>query len=234
MSKGMTGKHHTPETRRRMSETRKNMSVQTRHRMSEAQRRRLPPTEETRRKLSDAARNRSEETRRKNSEANKGKKKRPLSAETRRRMSEAHEGKTLSNETRRKIAEANRGKKHSPEVLSRILRVRPSKLELFIKHCLTAHNHNFTHQGHIPGFAKLAGRAHPWDFLLPEKRLAIEVDGRYWHAPRPPRGISWDCSKEAENELYAELLGWRVVRIPETVLRASKPFKLWSKERNGK
>ena len=85
----------------------------------------------------------------------------------------------------------------------------------------------FTHQGHIPGFAKLAGRSHPWDFTLPEKKLAVELDGSYWHQPRPKMDFAWDCSKEAEDELVANLLGWRVVRIPEKVLRESKPFRVW-------
>lgn len=106
------GFRHSPETRRKISETLKGHSV----------------SEETRRKLSDArsgerhpmyGKHLGEEVRRKLSAANKG---RRASKETRRKMSEARMGernpmygKHHSEEARRKIGEARRGKRFSKE-----------------------------------------------------------------------------------------------------------------------
>lgn len=93
------GKHHSDETRRKISEAKKGHTVteETRRKMSEAQKGRTF-TEETRRKMSEAqkgenhplfGKHRSDETRRKISEAMKGKKRKSYTEETRRKMSEA-------------------------------------------------------------------------------------------------------------------------------------------------
>jgi hypothetical protein len=41
---------------------------------------------------------------------------------------------------------------------------------------------------------------------------------------------AWDCNPEGDSEPVANMLGWRFVRIPENVLRESKPFKESFKE----
>ena len=122
-------KNPSPETRRRISEANKGrkFSPETRRRISEAKKN---PSPVTRRRLSEARKNRpppSPETRRRMSEAHKnpsaetrrkiseaGKNRPPPSAETRRKLSEAHKGKKLSAETRRKLSEAKKGKKLPP------------------------------------------------------------------------------------------------------------------------
>ena len=114
------GKHHSAETRRKLSEAKQNISEETRRKISEAKQN---ISEETRRKLSEAAKNRSDEYRRKMSEAKKGEKHhfygKAHSLEARKKISENNarywKGKTRSDETRRKLSEANYGKKHSDE-----------------------------------------------------------------------------------------------------------------------
>jgi hypothetical protein len=56
-----------------------------------------------------------------------------------------------------------------------------------------------------------------------------------WNAVGRPASASapaaaWDCNPEGESEPVANMLGWRFVRIPENVLRESKPFKESFKE----
>ena len=115
---GSLGFHHTKETRRKMSEDRKNPPEEIRRKISESTRGEKNGhygkhhTEEAKRKMSDAHKNCSEETRRKISEALKGKK---LSEEHKRKISEAGKGrkpttgmtcKKHSEETKRKMSDS--------------------------------------------------------------------------------------------------------------------------------
>ena len=95
-----SGKHHSPETRRKMSEAKHNPSAKTRRKLSKAQRGRKHSAE-TRRKMSEAQRG-----------ANHPFYGKHHSAEARRKMSEVHQGKHHSAETRRKISEGRQGPKH--------------------------------------------------------------------------------------------------------------------------
>jgi group I intron endonuclease len=98
----MRGKHHSAETRRKISEAGKNVSAETRH------------------KRSVAKRNISDDGRRRMSEPNKGKQ---VSAETRQKMSEAHKGKkhskshVLNEEVRRNMSESqHRRREHEKKI----------------------------------------------------------------------------------------------------------------------
>jgi len=178
---------------------------------------------------------------------------RKRSDEARRNMSAAHQASPKTAIRMANLREFNTGKhvglgvpkseahkqslRASPRVRAHMLRLRqdkgPTSLELFIAYCLTIHGgHRFEHEAEIPGFSDLYGRHKRWDFLLPDKKIALELDGRYWHPGRPERNFAADCNPEAFHELYATILGWRVVRIPEAVLRKSKPYRLWLRERN--
>jgi hypothetical protein len=99
--RGMLGKHHSEETRRKISESWKI-------------RRLIPVSKETRQKMSDAHKNPSEETRRKMSEAQKGEKNymfgRHHSEEVLRKISETSKGRIPSEDTRRKLSESRKGK----------------------------------------------------------------------------------------------------------------------------
>ena len=112
------GKTHSEESRKKMSEAKKNMSDETRRKMSEASKGENHPnygktlSEETKRKLSESHKNPSEESRKKMSEASKGRNKgKILSEEHKIKISESNKGKTLSEETKIKISEAKKGKK---------------------------------------------------------------------------------------------------------------------------
>jgi hypothetical protein len=115
---GGSGRIHSEETRRKVSEVLKGktLSEETKRKMSEAKKGENHPnygkslSEETRKKLSEVHKNISEETRRKMSEAHKN-----PSEETKRKLSEAQTGKIHSEETKRKISEASKGRTHSEE-----------------------------------------------------------------------------------------------------------------------
>jgi len=89
-----TGREHTEEAKRKMSEAGK----------------RRKHTEETRRKLSEAAKRRkhTEETKRKMSESHKGKKMPERSEEHRRKLSESGKRRKHTEETKRKMSESTR------------------------------------------------------------------------------------------------------------------------------
>ena len=107
------GKHHTDESRRKISDAKKlnpmtgdkNPFFGKHH------------TEETRKKISDVHKGKhgfwkgmhlSEETKKKISEAMKGKKRKPASDERRKKISEALKNRTFTEEHRRKLREASR------------------------------------------------------------------------------------------------------------------------------
>lgn len=155
-----------------------------------------------------------------------------------------NKGKRMSEEQRQKLSAARTGQKLSEEQKQarrenpRFIAARShfrrtngaTAIELFILHCLSNHGgHRFERESEIPGFFESAGRHHVWDFLLPDKKLAVELDGKYWHSFQNPNG--WDVAREYDNEHHAEWLGWRTVRILERVLRQSKPFKVWLRAR---
>ena len=131
LSKASTGKRHTDETRRKMSESREGAKNPMYGK---------PRSDDTKRKISEAntGKKRSDEVKQKLSEARKGEKHpfygKSLSEEHRRKLSEAHKrpevrakhsesmkgenspmyGKSHSEETRRKMSESHRGKKRAP------------------------------------------------------------------------------------------------------------------------
>ena len=96
------GKHHTEETRKKISEANKgkNNPFYGKHH-----------TEETKNKISEVHKGKyvSVETKNKMSEAHKGKK---LPEETKQKISKSEKGKKLPEETKKKISEANKGEKH--------------------------------------------------------------------------------------------------------------------------
>ena len=126
----MYGRHHTEETKRKISKAKRNPSAETRQKISEATKKRLAdPTNhhmygkhhspETIQKMSKAAYNRSSEYKQKLSEAARNR-----TSEHRRKLSEAGKkrfanpvdntfyGKHHTKETKRKISEVNSGAKN--------------------------------------------------------------------------------------------------------------------------
>ena len=84
LSESHKGNLHSDETKRKMSEIKKNISDETKRKMSEAQK------------------------------GNKNCVGRVVSDETKRKMSESHKGNLHSEESKRKISESRKGKKRGP------------------------------------------------------------------------------------------------------------------------
>ena len=133
LTEGGDGGIPCEEARRKMSESKKNISEETRKKLSESLKGRPSPnkgkqfSEETRKKLSESHKGKklSDETKRKMSEKRKGRhhteeskrkmseSKKNISDETRRKMSESK--KNISDETRKKISDSKKGKQLSEE-----------------------------------------------------------------------------------------------------------------------
>lgn len=87
-------------------------------------------------------------------------------------------------------------------------------IERKMKAILEGLKFDFKHQGRI---VELSGRIHLWDFLVPSLKIAIEVDGCWWHGcsihcPDSPYAGS---KKEKKRDDEARLLGWKVFRVWE-------------------
>jgi hypothetical protein len=121
---GIVGYIHSDESKRKMTESKQNMSDETRRKMRESKIGKKH-TEEHKRKLSELGKGRifSEETRRKISDTTKGEKShmfgKKLSDETKRKLSESRKGekshmfgKKVSDETRIKMSESRKGEKN--------------------------------------------------------------------------------------------------------------------------
>ena len=128
------GKHHTEETKYKISESLKgknhpnygkHLSIETRQKISKAHIGKKI-SEETRQKISLARKGKtlSEEHKRKLSEAILGKKNfwygKHHTEKVKQKMSLAHKGKTLSEETRRKIGKSGKGRKHTEKARIKI------------------------------------------------------------------------------------------------------------------
>ena len=109
-SRAMKGKHHSAETRKKMSDAKKNMSEETRKKMSKSRKGKYTGeynsmygkhhSEETRKKMSDSwdyDKHFTADTRKKMSEALKGK---PKTEEWKKKLSESHKGNTNVRGTR--------------------------------------------------------------------------------------------------------------------------------------
>ena len=68
-------------------------------------------------------------------------------------------------------------------------------------------------------------RFHPvrrwrFDFALPERRLAVEVEGGTWTGGRHTRGSGFE--KDCEKYNQAVLLGWRVLRFTPGAIKSGE------------
>jgi len=192
ISKANTGKKHTLETKRKLSEIKKGkprpdlvgkeFSEETRKKISKANKGNPSPmkgkkhTPEAKQKMSKSAKGRkdSEETKKKKSIAHN----RP---ETKRKNSEAHIGKKHSDESRRKMSISQ----NKPETLQknrdrRAKQVFPkedTKPEKIVQTILKKYEINF--EKHF-NFKLKNGRNHQADIII-EPNYVIEVFGDYWH-----------------------------------------------------
>lgn len=113
--------HHTPETKKKMSESRlgelnpffgKKHTDETKELLSKLTKNKIV-SEETKRKMSLYQQNMPEEHKLNISKSLKGKKKTPLSKETKDKLSKIMYGKIVSNETRIKMSKSLKGKSKS-------------------------------------------------------------------------------------------------------------------------
>jgi very-short-patch-repair endonuclease len=63
-------------------------------------------------------------------------------------------------------------------------------------------------------FAKHIGRRWEADFAFPEHKLLVEIEGGEWARGRHTRGKGF--IRDAEKYAEAQIMGWRVLRIPGT------------------
>lgn len=205
----MYGKHHSEETRTKMSESRLKRkqrlgylnSHETRKKIGEAKKGQVTwmrgkhHTEEAKNKLRENARinpnygtrgkHRSEETRKKIGEANKGK-------------PSWNKGKHFipSEETRRKLKIAR---------AKRVIPMRDTKIEVKIQNFLKQLGITFfTHQ-----YIKEIEHGYQCDIFIPSLNMVIECDGDYWH--------KYPTGKEIDHIRTSELIqkGFKVLRLWE-------------------
>ena len=124
MKHPMFGKHHSEETKKKISESKKNISEETKKKISEAMKGRQF-SDETKRKISEAKKGKpkSEETKQKMSEAQKGKpspnKGKKMSEEQKKKLSISIR-KSMTPDVCKKISEYKKGKHHSEETKKKI------------------------------------------------------------------------------------------------------------------
>lgn len=220
------GKHHSEETKRKISEALKgeNSPSYGKH-----------PTEETRKKLSEAGKgeknsfygkHHTAETRKKLSEAAMGNRHsygNRFTEETRKKMSEAHKHPT--EEIRRKLSEALKGEKnpnygkHRTEETRE--KIRRAHIEAIKRGCYsvkpTTPEKRFTkicEKHDLP--YKYVGDGKFWiegvnpDFVESNgRKIAIEIYGDYWH--RLPNIVARDAQRTATLRKY----GWKLLVLWE-------------------
>jgi len=157
---------------------------------------------------------------------NKGKK---MSEESKRKLSKSLTGRKLSKEHIKNMGDANRGKKRSEEAKrnisagltgrklskshiekmrkNRVNQIFPSKdtkIEIALQNELN--RRNITYKKHIPVY----NICQP-DMVFPEEKIAIFVDGEYWHSKTFRNGKVWETDRRIDKTLREE--GWTVLRF---------------------
>lgn len=220
MNKGMTGKHHTEETKKKMSQASKGKSKTKEHRNNISKGRKgLHLSEKHKKELS---------------EINKGK---HLSEETKHKISEFNKKKHLSEEHKNKIGQANKGEKIRIfcKVCNKEKYIHPCEIKKgqgkfcsrscagiwYFKHCnkkdtsieiaiekeLIKKHMPYMKQVPIEGIALV-------DFLL-SNRIIIQCDGDYWHSKEINKG------RDIAQDIVLHFKGYKVYRFREADIKKS-------------
>lgn len=113
---GSYGYKHSDETKKKISESHKNISNETRIKMSESHKN-IKKSDSTKRKMGEAKRKMTDETKTKIGIFNKGK---MMSEITRKKIGLSNIGKKMSEMSKKKMSEAKKGTKHSDETKSKM------------------------------------------------------------------------------------------------------------------
>lgn len=212
---------------KRISESRSNPSDEYRRHLSEALRLTYSLHPELGKAVSERnlGRTFSIETKEKMRAAKIGK---PLKPEHAEKIRQALKGRIFSAEHRAKITAANTGRKHSSASLEKmrtwraglIMPYKNSFPERCIHEALRRFNAKFEQHREIEGFRLASGSRHQFDFLIHKDKVAIEVDGCYWHGcpicfPSPNASQKKTIARDKEINVRASEMGWKVLRIWE-------------------
>jgi len=96
--------------------------------------------------------------------------------------------------------------------------IKESKYEQLVYSILSSLGCRFERQAEISGYEKLAGRKHRYDAIIRTRRLALEVDGCWYHGCKEcfSEPKSWQLQarrRDTEIDQFTTLLGWRIARI---------------------
>src|ERR1700676_38901 len=83
----------------------------------------------------------------------------------------------------------------------------------------------FQKQAQISGYSHVAGKRHRYDALFRLHRLAIEIDGCWYHGCLHcfPNSLEWQLDarkRDGEIDRNTRLLGWTIRRIPIHALQS--------------
>jgi len=178
-SRGMVGKKHSEETKRKMVEASRGNQYSLGYRHSE----------ETKRKQSEALKGKkhSNESKRKMSEAKKGNQSAlgiKLSDERKKRLSEFHKGKKLSSEHKRKLSEVAKKRFQDEDFRMRFFKTINRKPNYPEQILLETLNDLFPNEWEYVGNFKMWIDGKNPDFMnVNGKKQLIELFGEKWHKP---------------------------------------------------
>jgi len=93
-----------------------------------------------------------------------------------------------------------------------------SSYEKLVYTMLESLGRKFERQAELPGYSELSGRRHKYDAVLWKERIAIEVDGCWYHGCNRCFSPLKDWQKKAnsrdkEIDRITRRLGWKIRRI---------------------
>ena len=137
-----------------------------------------------------------------------------------------------SEEWRRKNSEARKKLWANPEfrekIMENIYRCYGTSIELKVKEILDKMGVKYRYQSTPDGALRGTKRAyHHFDFVIPDKRIVLEVNGDYWHGnPEVYPNLSERQEKQRERDMELKRLveerGWRYVEIWEKDIKEGR------------
>lgn len=143
----------------------------------------------------------------------------PLSLELRAKLSIAHKNSEKGKAHAKRLRLVHLGQKRPEWWKEKMREARANvvcpkfdtKIELATKAYLSRCGENIKAHGRLPG------TRHQFDILIPDRRIAIECDGCYWHCC-PTHGNpkhNKHAMRDSEHDAHVASLGWTMVRLWE-------------------